>query len=177
VVLPRQIQALAQMEQRFVAVAAGGSHALALTATGALYGWGAANANGHERDTHTPHRVAALIGECVKFVAAGPGASCAVTEQGELFTWSARGSSHHLGHGVDTPQATPKRVDALVGVRVAAVAIGGCHTLAADEDGVVWAFGEEHGALGLDAPEREDDDVVLTPAPIPKLRVRALKSP
>ena len=56
-----------------------------------------------------------------------------MTEKGELFTWSRLGSMYNLGHGVDTSQATPKRVDALVGARAAAVAIGAHHTLAADE--------------------------------------------
>ena len=89
-----------------------------------------------------PRQVAALIGECVKHVAVRHNASCVVTEEGELFTWSQFGTHYNLGHGVNTPQATPKRVEALVGVhpaRVAAVAIGRWHTLAADEDGVVWA--------------------------------------
>ena len=96
--------------------------------------------------------------------------------EGELFTWSGIGYAYNLGHGVNIPQATPKRVDALVGKRVAAVAIGTYHTLAADEDGVVWAFGERD-ALGLGDPDPEEVDYVKTPTPIPTLRIRALKSP
>ena len=120
--------------------------------------------------------MAALIEEWVKLLAAGDTASCAVTEKGELFTWSKDGNQYQLGHGVNTPQVTPKRVEALVGVRVAAVAIGAMHTLVADEDGVVWAFGQPL-ALGLDDPNPDDDDDVKTPTPIPTLRVRVLKSP
>ena len=112
--------------------------------------------------------MAALIGELVKLVAAGHNASCAVTEKDELFTWSEYGLWNILGHGIDTPQATPKRVEALVRVRVAAVAIGGCHTLAADEDGVVWAIGERL-ALGLDEPNPENPQFVELPTPIPTL--------
>ena len=97
-VLPRRIQALAQTGRRFVAVAIGFSHALALTEEGELYGWGSGRANGHGREEHSPRRVAALIGECVKLVAAGHCASCAVTEKGELFTWSIDGSDYQLGH-------------------------------------------------------------------------------
>ena len=121
--------------------------------------------------------MAALIGERVKLVAAGHNASCAVTEKGELFTWSEYGILfNHLGHGVHTPQAMPKRVEALAGARVAAVAISAFHTLAADEDGVMWAFGKRL-ALGLDDPNPEDPQFVMTPTPVPTLRVRALKSP
>jgi len=175
-VLPRRIEALAQTGRRFVTVAAGGDHALALTEEGELYGWGHACANGHGREEPTPHRVAALIGERVKLVHAQDDASCAVTESGELFTWSEDGSLYNLGHGVDTPQDTPKRVEGVGGARIAAVAIGGYHTLAVDEDGVVWAFGRRSG-LGLYDPNPEDDAFVKTPTSIPTLRVRARKSP
>jgi len=174
-VLPRRIDALAQTGRRFVSVAAGDHHAFALAEEGELYGWCNGYANGHGYETRTPIRVDALIGERVKLVYARDGSSCAVTEKGELFTWSKR-SRYHLGHGVDTPQATPKRVEALVGVRVAAVAIGGDHTLAAAEDGVVRAFGQSSGLV----PDRHRDEgfgltPVVTPTPIPTLRVRALK--
>jgi len=169
-------EALAQTGRRFVAVAAGDIHALALTEVGELYGWGGGCANGHGSEAHTPSRVAALIGERVKLVAAGDEASCAVTEKGELFTWSNEGSQYSLGHGIDESQATPKRVEALVGARVAAVAMGLRHTLAADEDGVVWAFGLGL-PLGFDDANPNDGDGVKTPTPIPTLRVRALKSP
>ena len=143
-VLPRQIEVLAQTGRRFVAVAAGDNHALALTEEGELYGWGHEGANGHGIAEPTPRRVAALIGERVKFLNAGPDASCAVTKNGELFTWSRCGR-YNLGHGVNISQDTPKRVEALAEVRVAAVAMGRWHTLVADEDGVVWAFGNRRG--------------------------------
>jgi len=169
-VLPRRIEALARKGRRVVAVAAGGFHALALTGEGELYGWGDASANGHGRVKLTPRRVAALIGERVKLMDARHDASSAVTEKDELFTWSSDGSYYNLGHGVDTPQATPKRVEGVGGARIAAVAIGGYHTLAADEDGVVCAFGQSL-ALGF------DDLDVWTPTPIPALRVRVRKSP
>jgi len=181
-VLPRRIEALTQTGRRFVAVAAGEAHALALTEEGELYGWGHASANGHGRNGHgraerTPRRVAALSGERVKLVYARDDASCAVTEKGELFTWSDDGSAYTLDHGVYTLQATPKRVEGMGGARIAAAVIGGYHTLAADEDGVVWAI-SRRSALGFDdgwniAP------VHKTPTSIPStlLRVRALKSP
>ena len=175
--MPRCIEALTEMGRRFVAVAAGERHALALTEDGELYGWGCEGAaNGYGREEHTPHRVAAFNSECIKLVHARALCSCAVTEKGELFTWGFdyAQSAYSLGHGVNTlQQGTPKRVEALVGTRIAAVAIGEYHTLASDEDGVVWAFGEPLG-LGLGGPEHL---YVKTPTPIPTLRVRALKSP
>ena len=56
------------------------------------------------------------------------------------------------------------------------MAMGGEHTLAAEEDGVVWALGKRL-ALGLDDPDPADVGYAKTPTPIPTLRVRALKSP
>jgi len=68
----------------------------------------------------------------------------------------------------------PTRVAGLSGVEVAAVAIGCRHTLAADTDGVVWAFGRRQ-ALGLGTPG--PNAVLPTPTPTPTLRVRVLNSP
>jgi alpha-tubulin suppressor-like RCC1 family protein len=155
-------------------VAAGGIHVLALTEEGELYGWGNSLANGHGREERTPHRVAALIGQRVKLVNARDISSCVVTEKGKLFTWGLTSAEGSLGH--EGPQATPKRVARLSGVEVAAVAIGWTHTLAADVDGVVWAFGQR-STLGLGASGAKDSAVVPTPTPIPTLCVRVLNSP
>jgi len=173
-VLPRRIEALAQTRRRFIAVAAGNFHALALTEEGELYGWGHERANGHGREERTPQRVAPLIGQRIKLVNALDYSSCAVTEKGELFTWGAFTAEDNLGH--EGPQVTPKRVAGLSGVEVAAVAIGWTHTLAADVDGVVWAFGRRR-TLGLGASGPEDRAAVPTPTPIPTLRVRVLNFP
>jgi len=183
-VLPRRVEALAQTRRRFVAVAAGDQHALALTEEGELYGWGDAEANGHGREERTPQQVAALIGQRVKLVNAQVSASCAVTEKGELFTWggcSVRGNLRFR-----EPPNTPMRVEGLSGVEVAAVAIGRMHTLAAAADGVVWAF-DHRSAFGLDAsglstsgPVRTFAPIpgpMRTFAPIPTLRARVLNSP
>jgi len=172
-VLPRRIETLTQTRQRFVAVAAGDFHALALTEEGVLYGWGGGEANGHMGEECTPQRVAALIGQRVKLVNARDSCSCAVTEKGELFTWGENNGEGSLGH--KGPSGTPTRVARVSGVEVAAVAISETHTLAADADGVVWAFGIR-SALGLGASGSEDA-AVTTPTPIPTLRVRVLNSP
>jgi len=178
-VLPRRIQALAETGLRFIAVAAGNSHALALTEEGRVYGWGGEEANRHGREECMPHRVAALIGQRVKLVNAKDDSSCAVLGEGGLFTWGHSRGEGGLGHGNDAPQQfEPKRVEGLKGVEVAAVAVGWTHTLAADADGVVWAFGRR-SALGLDAsgPHPQFRARVLTPTLISTLRVRVLNSP
>jgi len=173
-VLPRRIEDLAETGRRFVAVAAGICHALALTEEGELYGWGYEYANGHGGEGRTPQRVTALIGQRVKLVHGGDGCSCVVTEKGELFTWGSSSAAGTLGH--EGPEGTPTRVAGLSRVEVVAVTINWTHMLAADADGVVWAFGLRP-ALGLGASDPEDSGAVLTPIPIPTLRVRVLNSP
>jgi len=173
-VLPRRIEAQAETGLRFVAVAAGNCHALALTEEGHVYGWGDGRANGHGQEQRTPQLVTALAGARVTLVYAQSFSSCIVTEKGELYTWG-RGShnSFHLGHGVAALQKMPKRVEALSGVTVAAAAVGDRHTLVAGEDGVVWGFGER-AALGLGEADAPPGDSVVQPTPIPNLRVRTL---
>ena len=182
-VLPRRIEALAETGRRFVAVAAGNYYALALAEERHLYEWGSIT-NGH--GPSTPQLVTALAGIGVLLVYAQDCSSCAVTENGELYTWGwGYPTSFHLGHGDAARQLTPKRVEALSGVKVAAASISHSHTLAAGADGVVWGFGQR-AALGLgeaDAPpgdsededsEDEDAGCVVQPIPIPNLRVRTL---
>jgi len=178
-VLPRRIEALAQNGCRFVAVAAGGCHTLALTEEGDLYGWGDWISNGHGRGEPVPHLVAAFVGQRVKHAYAGALFSCAVTEKGELYTWGD-GNYGHLGHGDEKYQLTPKRVEGLNRVKVAATAMCDTHTLVTDEEGEVWAFGDRMAA-GLGDPEVDPNedvkDIVWRPTPIFALRVRAPKSP
>ena len=167
-VLPRRIEALAQTERRFVGVAAGLRHSLALTEEGQLYGWGDGCGNGHAKGAnpaaHTPTLVAALASESVKHVYAWCNSSCAMTETGVLYTWGGE-------------QRVPRRVEGLCGSKVAAAAISDGHTLAADEHGVVRAFGYR-AALGLgDLNAGAVGLTTTTPTPIPTLRVWALKSP
>jgi len=180
-VLPRWIEALAQTGRRFVAVAAGTLHAFALTEEGELYGWGDRSANGHgPNQAHfepTPRQLTAFVGHPVKHVGAGRRSSCVVTEKGELFTWGD-GSFGRLGHNSVMDESTPKRVEGLRAATVTVSAISESHhTLVADADGGVWAFGGGM-ALGLGTPGAvQPQDYVLQPSPIHTLRVRASESP
>jgi len=169
--LPRRIQALAETGRRFVDVTAEGEHALALTDTGVVYGWGEGGVNVHGHDQRTPQRVTALAGQRVKLVYAQGDSSCAVTENGELYTWGLGG--FHLGHGDASPHPTPKRVEALRRVKVATAAICSTHALAADTNGVVCGF-EERGAIGLGNANAPPGDNVWHSTLIPNLRVRTL---
>jgi len=180
-VLPRRIEALTETGRRFVAVAAGNLNAFALAEGGELYGWGDGRANGHGQHQRTPHRLPIFYHTRIKLVNAGECSACAVTETGELFTWGDHNGDDgddegSLGHVAEWPHKQPGRVVRLRGVEVAAVSICGSHTLAADVDGVVWAFGRfETLGLGFWGPLPAVP--VRTPTPIPTLRVRVLNSP
>jgi len=179
-VLPRRITALAETGLRFVGVAAGFGHALALAEEGQVYGWGESCVNGHGQQSTlpwvagTPQRVAALACQRVKLVHAQGYSSCAVTEKCELYTWGfGIPSSFHLGHGVGSAQQTPKRVEVLSRVKVATAAVSRHHTLAADTDGAVWAFGEP-AALRINSADAPLGDRVGQPTLIPNLLWRML---
>jgi len=170
VVLPRRIEPLTQTGRRFVTVAAGSSHAFALTEEGELYGWGD-EINGHGREERTPHRVAALIGQRIKCVHAESSLSGVLTEEGELFTWGLL--CYGMGHGIRSLKLAPTRVEGFGSARIAVLTMCWTHTLAVDEDGVVWAFGARP-TLGLGASALDAAAAVLSPTPIPTLRVHVL---
>jgi alpha-tubulin suppressor-like RCC1 family protein len=76
-----------------------------------------------------PQRVTALIGERVFSVAIGYDFTLVTTEAGAVFSFgdNTRGS---LGHGDTVNRILPKRIEALDGVYVAAIAVGMCQSLA-----------------------------------------------
>ena len=65
-----------------------------------------------------------------------------------MLTWGT-GEYGRLGHGDEMDQLTPKRVEALIGVRAKQVSCGCIHTAVCTEDGEVYTFGEgQYGQLG-----------------------------
>jgi len=114
-----------------------------------------------------PTLVEALANERVSMVAAGGGHACAVTEAGALFTWGLSGKFGSLGHGDESVQLTPRRVEALRGCRIATAATGDFHTLAVGEDGSVYGFGLS-SRLGLGTASHKSQ---LTPKRIPNFKV------
>jgi alpha-tubulin suppressor-like RCC1 family protein len=97
---------------------------------------------------------------------AGSDTAFAVGEDGELFSWG-NGTNGRSAHGDEWHQLSPKRVEALRGVRVSSVACAWYHALALSEDGLVYAWGEntDRWLLGYPLVQRE-----LLPRPIEALR-------
>ncbi|MDP9372149.1 MAG: hypothetical protein M3Q65_06785, partial [Chloroflexota bacterium] len=142
------------------AIAASGSHNLALMADGGVWAWGANDdgqlgsgdrcvASGAGCSSATPVRVRGLTD--VKAVAAGGDTntiahSLALRADGTVWAW---GSNFHgqLGDGSTTNSAVPVQARGLGGI--VAIAAGDGYSLAVGGNGVVWAWGVNHsGQLG-----------------------------
>jgi hypothetical protein len=81
-------------------------------------------------------------------LAAGQGHTLLVTDLGELYSWGD-GSSGQLGHRLFESCRTPKRVEPLRAAFIRSVAAGASHSLALDDTGKVWSWGQgKKGQLG-----------------------------
>jgi alpha-tubulin suppressor-like RCC1 family protein len=131
-------------------IAAGLKNSLAATQSGAVFSWGCTIVNSRESqlegwedptDSPSPTLVEGFGEVRVHHVCAGLSASFAVGEDGELFSWGDGGE--RLGHGDTQRQPSPKRVEALRGVRVNSVSIADFgHALALAEEAVVYWWSE-----------------------------------
>jgi alpha-tubulin suppressor-like RCC1 family protein len=146
-------------------VAASNYHSLAVTQAGGVFQWGLALLPETEHLLQ-PSIVEGFGGVRVRRVCAGDNTAFAIGEDGEVFSWG-RGRNALLGHGDSQNQPSPKRVEALRGVRVSIVSVGSHHALALAEDGLVYAWGEnlQRALLGDPHVERE-----LLPKPVEALR-------
>lgn len=148
---PKEIEAFKWKPIR--AITAGNKRALALARDGSVYSWGdgAGGQLGHGDEMHLklPQVIRALEALDVAQVVAGASHSFALTTEGALYSWGA-GQCGRLGHGNEEKQLVPKRVQGLVGACIMAVSGGAFHSVAADERGAVYGWGDGDGAsLGL----------------------------
>ena len=147
---PKKVEAFAG--QRVVAVSAGYSYSLAITADGSIWswGWGAFGRLGHgdEQYQSLPKEIVAFAGRRVVAVSAGYNHSLAATADGAIWSWGS-GGERQLGHGDTQDQLLPKKVETLAGQRAVAVSAGQCHNLALTANGSVWSWGSGgFGQLG-----------------------------
>jgi len=144
---PKKIEALSG--RRVVAVSAGDSHSLALSADGALWSWGDGNfgklGHGDWQRQLLPKKIEDFAGQRVVAVSAGPMHNLAITADGALWSWGFGGFGG-LGHGDRQRQLLPKTVEAFAGQRVVYVSAGSEHSLALTADGALWSWG--WGAAG-----------------------------
>lgn len=133
------------------AVADGGSHYVALTQGGEVFGWGANDFGqvgiGVSDDRiFTPQKVGGFGDTKTVSVAAGSSHTLALTEDGTVWAWGLN-QDGRLGDGSVNNSPVPVQVDGLTDV--VAIAAGDFHSLAVKSDGSVWAWGDNsNGALG-----------------------------
>jgi len=124
------------------AVAAGGSHTVAVKGDGTVWAWGknsmAQLGEGTTTNRSIPVQVNGLSG--VVAVAAGSSHTVAVKGDGTVWTWG-NNSMGQLGDGTTTNRSIPVQVNGLSGVVAVAVAAEGSHAVAVKGDGTVWAWG------------------------------------
>lgn len=145
-----------------IAIAAGGSHSLALRSDGTVWAWGA-NSLGQLGDGTTTLResavrVAGLNG--VIAIAAGQNHSLALKNDGTVWAWGDNVSGQ-LGDGTNTRRLVAARSGAFSGaIRIAA---GAHHSLAILQDGSVAAWGENmQGQLGDGTTTSRNQPVSMT---------------
>ena len=141
-----------------LALAAGGSHSLALCGDGTLAAWGT-NSTGQLGTggivaSSVPVAVnlsAALVGKTVIAIAAGSSHSLALCADGTVCAWGYNGTGQ-LGNGSTSTSTVPVAVSTtgvLAGKTVIAIAAGDAHSLALCSDGSVVTWGDNfYGALG-----------------------------
>jgi alpha-tubulin suppressor-like RCC1 family protein len=153
----RPLPALLEGLEGVRAIASAVDHSLAVMQSGLVFSWGE-TPQGEAQDTQDALRPRIVEGFGVVricCVSAGMRVAFAIGESGEFFSWGSGGYSH-LGHGDTRDQPSPRRVEALRGVRVRSVSVGLFHALALAEDGLVYAWGNNMFGALLGKPSAED---------------------
>ena len=140
------------------AIAAGNNHTLALTTEGKVYAWGSNNCGqlGNNSTTQSLIPVAVdtsgiLSGKSITAIATGNSFSLALDTEGKVYAWGYNASGQ-LGNNSTTSSSIPVAVDTsgiLSGKSITAIAGNYNHALALDDEGKVYAWGNNgRGQLG-----------------------------
>ncbi|XP_048589232.1 E3 ubiquitin-protein ligase HERC2 isoform X2 [Nematostella vectensis] len=150
--LPKVVEALRGNRVIDVACGSGDAQTLCLTDDDCVWSWGDGDygklGRGGSDGCKIPMKVESLIGLGVSKVECGSQFSVALTRSGAVYTWG-KGDYYRLGHGVDDHVRRPKRVAALQGKKVIAIATGSLHCVASTDTGEVYTWGDnDEGQLG-----------------------------
>lgn len=109
------------------------------------------------REQTWPQSIRALKNYRIRACSTGENHSVALSAKGTVFTFGS-GNAGQLGHGDFMGRQVPRRVSALMGLRIIEVTAGCYHTLALTDTGVLYGFGRGcEGQLG----EAADDECSL----------------
>lgn len=149
----------ALLGETVTAIAAGGSHAAALTQSGRIFTWGKGQhgqlGQGIFDHSQTPWPVdvsGVLAGISLVRMSLGDNHSLALGNNGRVYAWGLNNSGQ-LGNGAGPGQeASPSAVDVsgvLAGKTVTAISAGSDYSLALTSDGKIYAWGSNYtGCLG-----------------------------
>lgn len=155
--VPVQVHTSGGLLSKVTAIAAGGSHALALIDDGSVMAWGDAAAgqtgtSGEDVLVATPVQGLANI----KALAARNAHSLALDTTGKVYQWGA--NEHKVGGGITWSNVvTPTVVPFPEGTVITTIRAGYLHSLAASSDGTLYSwgldyYGELFGPVGVDRP-------------------------
>lgn len=148
------------IDQKFIQIAAGANHSVALSEFGEIYSWGSDYAGQLGKKSELtveemgiPQKVDTAV--TFKYVACGEHCTAAISNKGELFTWGSGGHGR-LGHGNVENVGKPQIVKSVELVNFAQVSCGFNHMLALTETGWVYSWGAGlHGELGNGSRRRQ----------------------
>jgi len=140
---------------RYVSVAAGQQHTLALDEYGAIWAWGSGSegelGNNSTSSSSSPVKVILPTGRTAKQIAAGNMWSATLLDDGSVWTWGYN-SDGQLGIGTTQNQLLPQRVMFPDGVEIRSLAHVSGNTITmgvVDTYGTMWLWGyNRQGQLG-----------------------------
>lgn len=136
------------------AIAAGGSHSLALDSTGTVWSWGSnqfgeLGLSSFVDRFNTPQKLIHFPPNTrIVAIAAGASHSLAIDRARRVWAWG-RNQAGQLGNQTQIDSHGPSQVLFPTNAPAAAIAAGGAHSLAIDTSGNPWAWGSNsNGQLG-----------------------------
>ena len=128
---------------RVQSVVANFHHIIALSVDGRAFSWGEGCfgqlGHGDKEDVAQPKAIRALSNVCA--IDTKDAHSLAITSDGTLWSWG-KGRDNRLGHANShADELLPRRLEALAGKRMCAVAAGGYHSLSVCVDGGCFYWG------------------------------------
>lgn len=162
------------------AIAAGGSHSLALDSGGVVWAWGY---NGYGQlgdgtlvDKNLPVKVTGITAPVIA-IAAGGAFSVAVDNTGAVWAWGYNGFGQlgvdPNGNPAIPYSKTPMKVGSLSGIQ--AITAGLDHVLALDGSGNIWSWG--YSALGQLGVGPTSTSFSSTPVQVPAFTAALITSP
>ena len=161
--------------EKVKAIAAGHNHSLAILNDNTVMAWGHNNAGqvGNYKDQNnnlapvlSPVKVPNLVN--VVSIAAGKEHSMALKQNGTVWTWGANDKGQ-LGIGSTINQSNPvavKKSSSEILTDIVAIAAGGQHSLALQDNGTIWTWGHNNqGQLG-NGTMLTDEDINYIATPI-----------